>query len=324
MSPTEILKENSVPEVDITTSESSYIRENNQIFEDWGEWLRLSLSGGAILRYSICVKKMLGHLDKPIRDISYSDLVRHINWRNEQQRGKWGRDLSKGTLNGITAALRKFWKYLSLPHVRIVENNIAIHLEHKKIRSMGVDSDKILTIQEIKSLLEVSQEKPRDFALLSTFYYSGIRRSELQFLKWENINFKDRYITIEHGKGDKKRNVTLNINLAKVLEDFQEKTGDETGYIFKSREGNHLSRHTIAWICSKYSAKAKITKKFHPHMLRHSHATHRLENGDNIKNVQQDLGHESISITLDLYYHPSKQERERGIDNHLPSFLGSA
>ena len=82
-----------------------------------------------------------------------------------------------------------------------------------------------------------------------------------------------------------------------------------------------MSRGTIDYAVHRHAAKAGIKKRVNPHMFRHSHATHRIEDQDDIKRVSMDLGHESVQITYDLYVHPTKEAREHGIDSHLPSFV---
>jgi integrase/recombinase XerD len=205
--------------------------------------------------------------------------------------------------------------------VEIVDTNIAQYLEHKRVLRMGVSQEKILTVQEVKLILEQAQENPRDFALIAMLYYAGLRKGEAQQLVWGDIDFEGRHIYIRKGKGDKPRDVTLNSDLARILRDYQDRTGDRIGYVFKSAQGNHMSPHTIDYTIHKYAARAHISKNVHAHMFRHSHATHRIEHQDDVKRVSMDLGHESVQITYDLYVHPTQEAREQGIDACLPSFL---
>lgn len=176
---------------------------------------------------------------------------------------------------------------------------------------IGLRLPEVLSVDEIEQLLgAVDLSKPegqRNKAIIEVLYGSGLRVSELINLKISNIYFSENYMLIE-GKGNKQRLVPLSEESVKQLEYWRLdrnkldiKKGDED-FLFLNRRGGRLSRAMIFTIVKELAIAAGIKKNISPHTFRHSFATHLLENGANLRAIQQLLGHESITTT-ELYTH---------------------
>lgn len=176
---------------------------------------------------------------------------------------------------------------------------------------IGLHLPEVLTVKEIDAMISaIDLSKPegqRNKAIIEMLYGSGLRVSELVNLKLSNMYTEEGYMLVE-GKGSKQRLVPVSkkalhelqywytarnlLLIAKAHEDF----------IFLNRRGRQLTRAMIFFIIKQLAELAGIRKTVSPHTLRHSFATHLLENGANLRAIQQLLGHESITTT-ELYTH---------------------
>jgi len=181
-------------------------------------------------------------------------------------------------------------------------------LESPKI---GFRLPEVLTVEEIDEIIRAidlsKQEGQRNKAIIEVLYGSGIRVSELINLKISNLNIDEGYMLVE-GKGSKQRLVPLSPQSIKQLHLWNIdrnilniKKGHED-YVFLNRRGAKLTRAMIFAIVKDLTELAGISKNVSPHTFRHSFATHLLENGANLRAIQQLLGHESIT-TSELYTH---------------------
>lgn len=157
-------------------------------------------------------------------------------------------------------------------------------------------SERILSQEEVFSIFE-SAKNPRDKMLLKLFYYTGLRVSEVSGLKYSCLQQREKtgQITVQT-KGNKTNVILLPAHLWEELCAFRN-GAQEDSPIFKSRKGNALCVGQIQRIVRKIADKAGITGNVSPHWLRHSHASHALENGCPIHLVQKQLNHSSISTT---------------------------
>ncbi|MAG02774.1 integrase [Candidatus Pacearchaeota archaeon] len=171
----------------------------------------------------------------------------------------------------------------------------------------------VLTKEEIITLFNSTTTK-KSRLILELLYSSGLRVSELVNLKPVNLDFSENIGWVRSGKGKKDRFFILSTKLSKKLEKFINKN-QEWNFLF-SKE-NPLTTRNIQKIVQKATVKAKIDKSVHPHTLRHSFATHLLDNGVDIRKIQALLGHSNISTTM-LYTHLS-QEQLQGIKSPLDS-----
>ena len=169
-----------------------------------------------------------------------------------------------------------------------------------------------LSIEEVEDLLNAPDiNKPeglRDRAMLETMYASGLRVSELLMLERGRVNLKKAIITV-YGKGSKERKVPLGDfaieYIQKYIDEVRYKNpGKDTKYLFLNRYGKPISRQFFFKQIKKYALEAGIDTPISPHTLRHCFATHLLENGAQLRAVQEMLGHANIATTQ-IYTHIS-------------------
>lgn len=152
---------------------------------------------------------------------------------------------------------------------------------------------KILSKQEIKFLIKNTKNQKHQI-IIKLLYSSGLRLNELLNIKREDLNFIDRTIRINQGKGKKDRITILSKKLAQELANYIAQTKFKTKYLLEGRKGKY-SPKLIQKILEK--ASKGLDKKVTPHMLRHSFATHLLENGTDIRYIQKLLGHSRLETT---------------------------
>lgn len=164
----------------------------------------------------------------------------------------------------------------------------------------------VLTKEEIKALLAaLSNKKSR--LMVSMLYACGFRVSELVNLKIKDLNFEEKIGQVRQGKGKKDRIFNIPESLVKTLEKqikLQQEQGQE--YLFTGPKGP-ISTRTVESIVTNGAQRAGIKKSVHPHTLRHSFATHLLENGTDIRFIQELLGHADLSTTQ-IYAHVSTEQ----------------
>lgn len=172
-----------------------------------------------------------------------------------------------------------------------------------------------LTFEEVEALLD--QPKPtsfsgaRDKAMLETMYATGLRVSELVGLRLNDVNFQEGIVLIRRGKGAKQRSVpissfALEYLLLYVNEYRANSKGRKSPYLFLNKFGNPISRQYFFLQVRKYALAAGIDKTISPHTLRHCFASHLLENGAELRVVQEMLGHTHLSTTQ-IYTHVSSR-----------------
>lgn len=161
----------------------------------------------------------------------------------------------------------------------------------------------VLTIEEVKKLIQATTNSKHNL-IIKLLYGCGLRVSEITNLKKQDFDFGEELIFIRQAKGKKDRVVRLPQSMKEELMAFAKFNQDE--YFFPSNRGGKLSTATIQKIIQKSTKKAGINKRTHPHTLRHSHATHLLEQGIDLRIIQKLLGHSDIKTTQ-IYIHISSQ-----------------
>lgn len=206
----------------------------------------------------------------------------------------------------ILSSIKSFYHFLIYKDLRTDDPTEL--LETPKI---GLKLPEVLAINEIDNMIaciDLSKwEGHRNKAIIETLYGSGLRVSELISLAISNIYTNEGYMLVE-GKGSKQRLVPLSSTSVAQIKQWlvyrnamEIKKGNEN-FLFLNRRGSKLTRAMIFHIVKELAAVAGIRKNVSPHTFRHSFATHLLENGANLRAIQQLLGHESIATT-EIYTH---------------------
>jgi len=169
----------------------------------------------------------------------------------------------------------------------------------------------VLTKEEVKKLFDSAKAK-KSKLILQGLYSTGMRVSELVNLKIKDIDFQNSKGIVKAGKGNKDRNIFFSKDLLEKFKKYlekKEKKGIKSEYLFSSKNGEPLTPRNIQKIVKKAAFLAGIQKKVTPHTLRHSFATHLLEQGVDIRKIQILLGHAHIDTTQ-IYTHISTKELE--------------
>ncbi len=237
-----------------------------------------------------------------LKDANRNTILTYLN--SLQSNGR-----AVSTVSRNLAAIKSFYQYLV--RERYLDKDPAAHLESPKLEKK---LPKILTIGEVEELLKQPNitlpAGLRDKAMLELLYATGIRVSELISLNISDVNLDMGYIKC-YGKGAKERIVPLGSIAAKCVQDYISKGRPklvrtyEEASLFVNHHGNRLTRQGFWKIIKKYAQEANIIKEITPHTLRHSFATHLLENGADLRSVQEMLGHADISTTQ-IYTHVTK------------------
>lgn len=275
-------------------------------------------------KHFLLVEKGLAHntLVSYERDLksymNYIQTVEKINNFNEVQRAQIVRFLSflkdggksAKTIARHVASIRAFHQFLF--REKMVTNDPTVHLDTPKLEK---SLPKVLSLKEVERLLDAPKANDRygirDKAMLETLYATGIRVSELI-----GLNIGDAHLTMGFlrciGKGNKERIIPLGQTASAAIQNYldegrqhfiSKKHKDDA--LFLNHHGRRLTRQGFWKILKRLTAEAGIQKELTPHTLRHSFATHLLENGADLRAVQEMLGHADISTTQ-IYTHVTK------------------
>jgi len=293
----------------------------DQALKDYKEFLKIErgLSKNSILNYGLDVKKLIHWLSEneitlspiSITEETVQDFIYHI-----------AKHVNPASQSRVISGLRGFFNYLVFEEYR--KTNPLELIESPKTARKLPDT---LSLKEIDSIIEaVDLGKPqgeRNRAIIETLYGCGLRVSELIDLKISDLFFEEGFIKVT-GKGDKQRFVPIGEITKKFIliykneirnhQDIQPLAKDT---LFLNRRGKGLTRAMIFTIVKNLTKRAGIQKTISPHTFRHSFATHLLENGANLRAIQQMLGHESITTT-EIYTHLDKTHLTKVINEFHP------
>ena len=278
----------------------------HQALTDYKNYLRIErgLSDNTLQNYALDIQKLHRWLDEtgcndtPI-SIEEERILQFIY--------DLGKTMNPRSQSRIISGLRGFFNYIVFEGYRTTNP-----LELVESPKTGRKLPDTLSVEEIDALIATidlgSAQGERNRAMLETLYACGLRVSELITLKISDLFFEEGFIKIT-GKGNKQRFVPIGANTIKYIEIYrseirvhQQPKPEAKDTLFLNRRGSGLTRAMIFTIIKQLAEKAGIRKNISPHTFRHSFATHLLENGADLRAIQQMLGHESITTT-EIYTH---------------------
>lgn len=292
--------------------------------EDLEEYIRYlqierGLADNTIESYKRDLNQYLVYLEKnELRDWGKIDRYTILSFMQELKETK----KSSATVIRMVSSLRKFHQYLKQEQRSSVDPMLHIDTP-KKAHHLP----KVLSMTEVEKLIETPNTNEilglRDRAILEVMYATGLRVTELTELKMDDLHLSLGLIqTI--GKGDKERIIPIGDLAIKWIENYLkysrnklEKPSKRSPYLFLNHHGRKLTRQGIWKNLGALVKKAGIEKEVTPHTLRHSFATHLLENGADLRVVQELLGHSDISTTQ-IYTHITKQRMAKVYKTYHP------
>lgn len=289
--------------------------------KDYQYYLKIErgLSKNSIDSYSNDVKKLI----KFIEFNSYNYSPRNINNDAIQQFiYETSKVINARSQARLISGLRNFFDYLIFEEYR--NDNPTDLLESPKIGRKLPDTLSEEDIDKIIAQIDLSKpEGERNRAMFEVLYSCGLRVSEMINLKISDLFFDESFIRVL-GKGNKQRFVPINAYTIKLITIYKDlirtKIKVQKGFedtLFLNRRGKVISRNMVFMILKDLVQKAEINKNVSPHTLRHSFATHLLENGADLRSIQQMLGHESITTT-EIYMHLDKSHLKAVVEKFHP------
>lgn len=288
---------------------------------DYQHYLRLErgLSDNSITNYSLDVQKLMRFLNVNNLSISPEKIDHQTLQQFVYEASKF---LNARSQSRLISGLKSFFNYLLFEDYR-VDNPMEL-MESPKIGRKLPDTLSLSEIDKIIEAIDLSApEGERNRAIIETLYGCGLRVSELINLKLSDLFFKEGFIKVT-GKGEKDRFVPISAYTQKFINIYKDQIRNHleikpeaTDTLFLNRRGNQLTRAMIFTMVRKFTELAGIHKKVSPHTFRHSFATHLLENGADLRAIQQMLGHESITTT-EVYVHVDRSHLRKVMEDFHP------
>lgn len=294
---------------------------NTKLCKDFAFHLKVEkgFSENTASAYVADAADFLERCGKAVEDVRADDINEYFASRKVEKCGDpaFGQLIAKRSQSRMLSSLRSFFDFLVKEGI-IVENPC----DGLRAPKMGRYLPDVLSVEEVFSIIDsIPDATPadlRDRAILELLYGCGLRVSEVCGLLIANLFFEEGFIRIT-GKGDKERLVPIGESaIAAVNAYFRCRPEAGVGNLFVNRSGNAMSRVAVFNMVKKRAAMAGISKSISPHTFRHSFATHMIENGADLRAVQQMLGHESI-LTTEIYTHVEASSWQRNILDHHPA-----
>ena len=249
--------------------------------------------------------------DLPPRKVEPQMIERYMAWLYDRGREKTSQARA-------LSSIKSFYNFLMINDR--IEASPAEFIQTPKCGRQLPDILSTDEIDRIIAAIDTSTVKGvRDQALLELLYSCGLRVSELTGIRIQDLVLGEGYIQVI-GKGDKQRLVPVSATARERIQRYLEKrAGSHSGeeILFLNNRGGKLTRVMVFTILKQAAERAGIDKRISPHTFRHSFATHLLEGGASIRQVQEMLGHESI-LTTEIYTHLDSSHLRRTVEEHLP------
>lgn len=286
---------------------------NARLLKDYSDYLKIerAMSPNTVASYCSDISAFMMHITVPAEDVSTDMVTEYLSSR---------RSLSERSLARLLSALKSFYNYLVIEG--LIQENPCDGIDSPKARR---DLPAVLSADEVDRLLGSVREDTwnglRNRALLELMYSSGLRVSEAAAINISDIYFNEGFVRVR-GKGDKERIVPMGEMASRAIRRYLDHRPVPAGRkyedrLFLNREGKSLSRVYVFKMIKRQAMLAGIRKEISPHTLRHSFATHLIENGADLRSVQDMLGHESI-LTTEIYTHIDSSSWQRAILSHHP------
>jgi len=270
------------------------------------------LSQNSIYSYTYDLKKFSEFLSlksKDIMDATQDDIQQFLKYEKNNKKN------SSRTLARSLAAIRQFYNFIS--------DNIDMNIQNptEKIETPHVEKTlpDYLTVNELDKLFSSISEEDcyelRDKTIFELLYSSGLRISEAVDLTIGDVDLTNNFINVI-GKGNKQRMVPMGKEAVRLINKYIQDSrpviisNRDSEYLFISKKGSQLNRKSVWRLLKNYVTRTEIQKNITPHTLRHSFATHLIENGADLRSVQELLGHMDISTTQ-VYTHMAKKHLQK-------------
>ena len=285
---------------------------NDRLINDFKNYLELerNYSYNTSLSYVKDVTLFSDFIKKDLLLVDKKDIEKYVRSLNK----------SSKTISHVISSLKSFYNY----YMRMgnIKSNPTDEIDRPKIEKKIPE---FLTLEEVSSLLnfEVNNEfEARNKAILELLYSSGLRISELTSLELSNIDLDECLVRVM-GKGSKERIVPISDLAIKYLKiyvkdyraDLVKK--ETNNYVYLNNHGKKMTRQGVFKMIKKLTSEKDINKDVSPHTLRHSIATHMLENGADLRIIQEFLGHENIGTTQ-IYTHLTNEKLKNDYMEYFP------
>ena len=294
----------------------------NETIENFSNFLKFerNFSDNTLDAYIRDIKKFSLYAEKNLENskpkaITYEDLQEYLILQSKQK-------ISERTQARWISSIKSFFKYLLEEEIR--DDNPATLLEGPKLGLYLPDTLSVEDVERITKNINLSTDLGvRNQCMVEVLYGCGLRVSELIELKISDINFKEGFLKVE-GKGQKVRYVPLAKYTSHLIKNYLENVRINNkinekyeDIMFLNSRGSSMSRVIVFIIIKELADKAGIRKNISPHTFRHSFATHMLQNGADLRFIQEMLGHSSITTT-EIYTHLNTEELHDTILKYHP------
>lgn len=291
------------------------VMDNGDYLNSYSMYLKneLGLTEDSIYAYTDDASKFLSSVNKKVNKITANDIFAYLKKLSDD--GMQPRSIARHI-----SSLRNFYKYLNLRYK--INNNPMELIDLPKIPKTLPN---VLSIDDVNKLLDIALNKPKDYrnkAILELLYATGLRISELVNLEFVNIDFDNDMLKVM-GKGRKERVVPIGEIAMEYLKMYLENyrhyyvKKNINNYIFLNYRGERMTRQGVFKMLKGECRRAGINANISPHTLRHSFATHLLNNGADLRIIQELLGHSSLSTT-EIYTHVTNEQLKKDYEEYHP------